>query len=138
MRSIQYLHQNTLDPVLEPKVASFTLYDADGPGPVRDKVIMLQYTFVEFEIPSGFTPNGDNMNDTWLIDRPGGGLEEMKDAVISIYNKRGVLVYRRRGFDQAWDGTMNGELLPADSYFFTIDLQLRNKKTYKGIVTILR
>jgi gliding motility-associated-like protein len=138
LRSIRYLHQNTLDPILEPKAASFVVHDHETAGPAKDKVIILQYTFIEFEIPSGFTPNGDNANDTWLIDRPGGGLDEMDHAIISIYNKQGVLVYRRRGFDEAWDGTMNGELLPADTYFFTIDLQLRNKKTYKGIVTLLR
>lgn len=137
IRSIQYLHQNTLDPLLEPKTVFFTLDDGEDESEPKDKIIMLQYTFIEFEIPSGFTPNGDQANDTWIIDRPG-GLEEMDNAIINVYNKQGVLVFRMRGFDRPWDGTMNGELLPADTYFFTIDLQLRNKKTYKGIVTILR
>jgi gliding motility-associated-like protein len=99
---------------------------------------MLQYTFIEFDIPSGFTPNGDMANDTWVIERPGGGLEDMNDAIISVYNKQGVLVYRAKGFDRPWDGTLNGKSLPADTYFYTIDLQLRSRKTYKGIVTILR
>lgn len=138
LRSVKYLHLNTIDPLLTPRTVSFAVHDGEIQGATKDKVIMLQYTFVEFEIPSGFTPNGDNANDTWIIDRPGGGLEEMDNAIISVYNKQGVLVFRRRGFEQPWDGTTNGELLPADSYFFTIDLQLRNKKTYKGIVTILR
>ena len=138
LRSVRYLYQNTIDPILEPKGVSYTVHDGDSEGEPADKVIVLQYTFVEFEIPSGFTPNGDNANDTWVIDRPGGGLEEMDDAVISVYNKRGVLVYRSKGFDRAWDGTLNGEVLPPDTYFFTIDLRLRNQKTYKGIVTILR
>jgi gliding motility-associated-like protein len=138
LRSVRYLYQNTLDPLLESKTIFFTLNDGQTESAPRDKVIILQYTFVEFEIPSGFTPNGDQANDTWIIDRPGGGLEEMDNAIISVYNKKGVLVFRTKGFDRPWDGTMNGELLPADTYFFTIDLQLRNKKTYKGIVTILR
>jgi large repetitive protein len=138
LRSIRYLHQNTLDPLLEPKTVFFTLNDGQTESVPKDKLILLQYTFIEFEIPSGFTPNGDQANDTWIIDRPGGGLDEMDHAVISVYNKKGILVFRAKGFDRPWDGTMNGELLPADTYFFTIDLQLRNKKTYKGIVTILR
>lgn len=138
LRSILYVYQNTTDPLLEPKQVTFTLNDGEAESEATDKVIMLQYTFVEFEIPSGFTPNGDSANDTWIIDRPGGGLEEMDDAVISVYNKRGELVYRTRGFSRPWDGRRNGELLPADTYFYTIDLQLRSKKTYKGIVTILR
>lgn len=138
LRSIRYTHLNTLDPILEPKRLGFLLSDRDGGGENIEQVIMLQYTFIEFDIPSAFTPNGDNANDVWIIDRPGGGLEELDDAIISIYNRHGVLVHRARGFETPWDGTMNGELLPADTYYFTIDLQLRNKKTYKGTVTILR
>ena len=137
IRSIQYLHRNTPDPLLEPKAVFFTLDDGEDESEPKDKIIILQYTFIEFEIPSGFTPNGDHANDTWIIDRPG-GLGEMDNAIINVYNKQGVLVFRAQGFDRSWDGTMNGELLPADTYFFTIDLPLRNKKTYKGIVTILR
>ena len=138
LRAVRYLHRNSIDPLLEPKALYFTVHDGEIESTPVDKVIMLKYTFIEFEIPSGFTPNGDRANDTWIISRPGGGLEEMDDALVSVYNKQGVLVFRSRGFDRAWDGTKNGEPLPADTYFFTIDLQLRNKKTYKGIVTILR
>ncbi|MEO5601645.1 MAG: tandem-95 repeat protein [Cyclobacteriaceae bacterium] len=137
LRLIQYVHLNTLDPILEPKPVFFNLNDGEDESITQDKLILLQYTFIEFNIPSGFTPNGDQANDTWIIDRPG-GLEGLDDAVISVYNKQGVLVFRAQGFDKPWDGTMNGERLPADTYFFTIDLQLRNNKTYKGIVTILR
>jgi gliding motility-associated-like protein len=138
LRSVRYIHRNTIDPLLAPKTLYFTVHDGETESAPKEKVIILEYTFVEFEIPSGFTPNGDQANDTWIIDRPGGGLEEMDKAIISVYNKQGVLVFRTKGFDRPWDGTMNGDLLPADSYFFTIDLQLRNRKTYKGIVTILR
>lgn len=138
LRSVQYLYQNTIDPILEPKAVSYVARDDEHEGEAADKLILLQYTFIEFEIPSAFTPNGDNANDTWVIDRPGGGLEEMDNAIISIYNKDGVLVHRAQGFEKHWDGTMNGDVLPADTYFFTIDLHLRNRKTYKGVVTILR
>lgn len=138
LRSVRYLHLNTLDPILRAKTVTARLHDGETEGEGKDKIIVLQYTFIEFQIPTGFTPNGDQANDTWVIDRPGGGLEEMDNAIISVYNKQGVLVYRAKGFDRPWDGTMNGELLPADTYFFTIDLQLRNKKTYRGIVNILR
>lgn len=138
LRSIRYTHLNTVDPILEFKGVTYRVDDSDTEGEEKEKVVILQYTFVEFDIPSAFTPNGDQANDTWVIDRPGGGLEDMNDAIISVYNKQGVLVFRTKGFEKPWDGTMNGEMLPADTYFFIIDLQLRSKKTYRGIVTILR
>lgn len=137
IRSIRYNHLNTLDPTLELKTVFFTLHDGKVWGETRERTIRMQYTFIELEIPSGFTPNGDNANDTWVITRPG-GLEQLTKAVIKVYNKRGVQVFFAEGFNRTWDGTLNGEMLPADTYFYSIDLNLRSKKTYKGIVTILR
>jgi gliding motility-associated-like protein len=137
IRSIQYAYLNTLDPLLEMKSVYFKANDGKVWSDEKDRIITLQYTFIELEIPSGFTPNGDNANDKWIITRPG-GLEKLTEATIRVFTRRGVKVFETDGFDHPWDGTMNGEPLPADSYFFTIDLKLRSKKTYKGIVTILR
>jgi gliding motility-associated-like protein len=137
IRSLLYVYTNTLDPVLELKSVYFKANDGKLWSEEKDRIITLQYTFIELEIPSGFTPNGDNANDKWIITRPG-GIEKFTDAIIRVYTKRGILVFETEGFDRPWDGTMNGDALPADTYFFTIDLKLRSKKTYKGIVTILR
>lgn len=93
---------------------------------------------VNLDIPTGFTPNGDGANETWKIQpRDKGSLDYFPDAEIRVFSKRGVLVYEARGFDKAWDGRYQGTLLPADSYFYTIDLKRANKR-HKGVVTILR
>jgi gliding motility-associated-like protein len=134
---IQFNYLNTLDPVLRMKTVTYTASDGEATSEPKDRLINLKYTFIELEIPSGFTPNGDAANDRWIISRPG-GLEQLQGALIRVMNRRGVVVYEAHGFNEPWDGTMNGESLPADSYFFSIDLNLRSKKTYKGVVTILR
>lgn len=134
---IQFNYLNTLDPVLRMKKLTYTASDGLATSEPKDRLIDLKYTFIDLDIPSGFTPNGDAANDRWIITRPG-GLDQLQNAVIRVMNRRGVVVYESTGFNQPWDGTMNGEALPADSYFFSIDLNLRSKKTYKGVVTILR
>ena len=75
-------------------------------------------------------------NEFWKIYSPN-GLDRYKDAQIKVYNKRGVLVYETQGFCIPWDGSGPDGALPADSYFYTIDLKY-DKKKYKGVVTILR
>ncbi len=137
IRTVEYNYLNTVDPLPGLKTIALTVHDGTAPGDAVDRLIYLEHTFVELEIPSGFTPNGDHTNDTWIITRPG-GLDQLGKAIIRVFNHRGVEVYRAIGFDSPWDGTQNGEQLPAGSYFFTIDLMLRNKKTYRGLVTILR
>ena len=65
--------------------------------------------------------------------------DQFKETVVRVYNKRGVLVYEAIGLEKEWDGTYNGEVLPVDTYYYTIDLKLSFiKKTYKGAVMILR
>jgi large repetitive protein len=137
VRSIQYKHLNTLDPDLRMKSLFFAASDGRLESTTKELLLNLQYTFIELEIPSGFTPNGDQANDTWIITRPG-GLEQLNGAVVRVFNRRGIKVFESNGFEVPWDGTWNGQLLPADSYFFTIDLHLKSKKTYRGVVTLLR
>jgi gliding motility-associated-like protein len=78
------------------------------------------------------------MNGTWAV-RPVTNSDQFNKTIIRVYNKRGLMVYESVGFDKAWDGTFRGEVLPTDTYYYTIDLQLSFiNKVYKGAVTILR
>jgi gliding motility-associated-like protein len=91
---------------------------------------------VMMDIPSAFTPNGDNANDTWHLEVT--DKDRLDQAIIKVYNKRGLLLYESEGFEQEWDGTFNGELVPVDTYYYTIVVKLPYvRQTYKGVVTIL-
>ena len=91
---------------------------------------------VMVDIPTAFTPNGDNANDTWHLQVS--NQDAMDQAVVKVYNKRGLLLYESDGFEQDWDGTFNGELLPVDTYYYTIVVKLPYvRQTYNGVVTIL-
>ena len=65
---------------------------------------------------------------------------QFNKALIKVYTKKGLLIYeKQKGFDKSWDGSFNGEILPIDTYYYTIDLNLSYaRKTYKGTVMILR
>jgi large repetitive protein len=137
VRNIRYNHLNTIDPLLRMKGVRYTVKDENVASESVIRFVDMNFTFVELEIPTGFTPNGDGANDTWIITRPG-GVEDFQDALIHVFNSRGFLVHRSIGFGNPWDGKFNGETLPAGTYYFTIDLKLRSKRIYKGVVTILR
>ena len=103
----------------------------------KERLVGLIYTFVGIDIASAFTPNnGDDKNQFWRIYSPN-GLERYRDAQIRVYNKRGTLVHEATGFSVPWNGMGPEGALPADSYYYTIDLKY-DKKKYKGVVTILR
>jgi gliding motility-associated-like protein len=138
-RAIRAVQYSTLAP--EPGGIR-TLYvmvnDGRVDSEVAERSIVFGQAALSLDIPTGFTPNGDLSNDTWKII-PLKSEEEFSGARIKVYNKAGILVYESIGFDTEWDGRLNGELLPADTYFYTIDLNLNVPEGYlKGIVTILR
>lgn len=108
---------------------------------IERKVIFGESSVVLLDIPNGFTPNGDQVNDTWQI-QPLQENEIFNYALVRVYTRRGVLVYESYGISGAWDGTYKGSLLPADVYFYTIDFKTETSSTeieeVKGVVTILR
>jgi gliding motility-associated-like protein len=87
-------------------------------------------------IPSAFSPNGDNINDTWVIEN----ITLYPEASIEIYNRWGDLVFQtENGVESStiWDGTYKGKPLPVDSYHYIIDLN-NGDKPITGSVTIVR
>ena len=86
-----------------------------------------------FFIPTLFTPNGDGIHDTWVID----GLDIYPDILVQVFNRWGQLLFESRGYTDAWDGTHNGNELPAGAYYYVIDLD-NDTKPLNGAITIKR
>lgn len=113
----------------------FTLNDGQLSSDKALRTISIE-SAVDLDIPNAFTPNGDQGHDTWRV-RPTLNTRQFDKAIVRVYNKKGLLVYESKGFEKSWDGTFRGELLPADTYYYSIDLMLSyTTKTYKGAVMI--
>ncbi len=135
MRAVQY---ERLVPGTQEKVLYMSVNDGQSDSEEVERILRFGRASVSLDIPTGFTPNGDTTNDTWRIV-PLKSEEQYVNARIKVYNKAGVLVYESIGLDSEWDGRLNGEPLPADTYFYTIDLNMNSPEGYlKGLVTILR
>lgn len=67
-----------------------------------------------------FTPNGDGMNDTWVIP----GIENYPNSVIKVYNRWRHEIFASNNYKNDWGGVYNTntEKLPAGSYLYIIDL----------------
>ena len=87
--------------------------DVNGCGTGTTQVLVIDY-------PHFFTPNGDGYNDTWRVE----GIETRPLAKIYIYDRYGKLLKQLSPLGPGWDGTFNGENLPASDYWFTIRLDV--------------
>jgi gliding motility-associated-like protein len=78
--------------------------------------------FCPIVIPEIFTPNGDGINDNFVIR---GISTEYPGHTIEIYNRWGKMVYNGKGENPGWDGTSsegsfgNG-VLPVGVYFYIL------------------
>jgi gliding motility-associated-like protein len=88
-------------------------------------------------IPSAFSPNGDNINDTFIAQ--GDFINEFE---MSIFDRWGNLIYKTNSIAKPWDGKAhNGaDMAQEDVYVYSIkatDLKLV-KHNFKGVVTLIK
>ena len=84
-----------------------------------------------FFIATAITPNGDGVNDTWVL----GGFEYYPECKVNVFNLWGQTVFSSTGYTSQWDGRFNGQLLPIGDYYFTIDYAA-DKEVIMGTVTV--
>lgn len=68
------------------------------------------------DYPKFFTPNNDGFHDLWYIKN----LQSRHDAVVTIFDRYGKLIYSFDNDGIGWDGKMNASELPSTDYWFTI------------------
>ena len=93
-----------------------------------DTLMVIITEDLQIFISTVITPNGDGMNDTWGVT----GLSS--DAKVQVLNRWGQVLYNTTGYSTPWDGTNNGETLPASDYYYIIDLGQGDVRT--GTITL--
>lgn len=84
-------------------------------------------------IPNVFSPDGDNINETWEIPL----LSRFPGVLVKVYNRWGQLVFESDGYEEPWDGNFNNKTVATTTFYYVIDL--RNGQTpFTGTVTVLR
>jgi len=106
-----------------PDTITYTVCD---PGPLCDigqVFITVECSDDALAIPQGFSPNGDNIGDTWVIT----GLENYPQASVTIFNRWGNSVFSAAPYMNDWKGNNTGsfslgEDLPNGTYWYILDL----------------
>ncbi len=109
-----------------------SITDANGCEINLGKVNLIDDPLIEcLRIPNAFSPNGDGINDTWIIENL-----DVYDAVyIQLFNRWGQEMCKSRDLDFEWDGVYNGKLLPTGTYLYVVNIFERDP--YVGMVTIV-
>ena len=85
------------------------------------------------EIPNVFTPNGDNLNDTYFPK-----FRFIRNLQLQVMNKWGELIYRSSGIDDlGWDGTAAGQKAPEGVYVYKLSYNVPDGRVFTSSSTFL-
>jgi gliding motility-associated-like protein len=94
---------------------------------------------IPLNIPEGFSPNNDGIDDTWIIRRPTG-----TKVSVWVINRWGNEVYKNLDYKNDWNGkavgNVLGEDLPEGTYYYIVHGTDVDGKLQKlaGSLTIIR
>lgn len=111
------------------------IYGNESDGDMSNNSSTITLTPIVFNIPEGFSPNGDGINDLFVIR----GIDYYPDNTFTIFNRWGNKVFSANPYENTWDGTsttglrVGGDQLPVGTYFYILDLG-DGTDVYKGTI----
>ena len=85
-------------------------------------------------IPNVLTPNGNGKNDALTIPCT----QNFPNNELMVFNRWGDKVYSTVGYQNDWEGTYNGNDLPAGTYYYIFKLDTNDADPAQGFFTIVR
>ncbi|MGC6420615.1 MAG: gliding motility-associated C-terminal domain-containing protein [Chitinophagales bacterium] len=108
--------------------------------PVLDTV-SIEFIFCDnscmLNFPSAFTPNYDGNNEVFkpVFQECNASITQYE---LSVYNRWGELVFYSDDLDLGWNGMVNQEALPIETYIYTVKYRKNKDYRFEGNVTLLR
>ncbi len=94
---------------IAPTQSTDYIISVTGPGSVvtvQDTVAVAvdDCSGIALDIPSGFTPDADQVNDVWVI----ANADLVPSLTVEVFDRNGNSVYRSEDYQNDWDGTYEG------------------------------
>ena len=91
----------------------------------------LRVVVLNLNIPSGFSPNGDQINDVFVVEELTG-----LPVRLTVFNRWGEEVFSSERYEQNWDGSCQStrcpqkEALPEGTYFYSLEVHGLKRSGY--------
>jgi len=122
---------------------TYNVQIADENGCNIDTILKIESKPCDFFIPNLFSPNGDGVNDEFIIAFPAGITGMIKKFI--IHDRWGNMVFSLtdtsgNAIEIKWDGLYNGQMLNPGVYVYYLELGdgVLEQTFYKGDVTLIK
>jgi len=114
-------------------VFTYIVIGANGCLNSDDVTVTVEPPYPPFSVKNMITSNNDGYNDTWIIE----GIEAFPSTFVAVYNIYGKELYTNENYQNDWDGTVNGNMLPNGTYMYIVipggtDNKLKGNLTIMG------
>jgi len=117
--------------ITETALYTVTVTDENGCS-VSQEIFM---EFIDIEIPTFFTPDGDGLNDTWAPQN----IVQYPNIFIKIFDRYGRTLFFFSGNQDSWDGQYQLSDLPTGDYWYIIRLNgEEDQREFIGHFTLYR
>ena len=92
---------------------------------------------VAFNPANAFSPDGDEVNDVWILPFD---LINPSENKVTVFNRWGDIIVSLKNYnnlDVVWDGTRDGKEIPTGTYFYLVEIPEKNIHT-TGWVQLVR
>lgn len=110
-----------------------TATNANGCSQSSSITIEVRDDFQAVKANNILTPNGDGVNDIWTIEN----IDAYPNNLVQVFDRAGRVLFTKKGYNNTWDGTVNGQALAEGTYYYIIDFGT-NKLKQKGFITLIR
>jgi gliding motility-associated-like protein len=121
-------------PVTQP--GTYFLAATNNCGTTQDDVLFTK-GICKVYVPSGFTPNGDGLNDLFRVT----GVEVISEFNLKIFNRWGQIIFETNDKTKGWDGKLKGTVLSTGTFVYILKYTESTtglSQTLKGTVTLIR
>lgn len=120
-------------------LVAYTAKDHSGNVDSCTFQVTVVYENTTLEIVQLITPDGNGVNDEWVI----GNIEKYETNKVVIVDRWGSLVYSATGYNnnnKVWNGqNSNGNMVPTGTYFYTISVHSGSTAIEKkGFIELVR
>ncbi|HSR39579.1 MAG TPA: gliding motility-associated C-terminal domain-containing protein, partial [Phnomibacter sp.] len=114
----------------------YVSYENQGCQSEKVAINIKVYDEVMVTPPNAFSPNGDGINDVWLIRSQ--GVQQLER--LQIFDRYGKIVFETIVPQNGWNGTSNGGVVPAGTYYYLLDYKAESggKFQQKGSVLVIK
>ncbi|MFD1631491.1 MBG domain-containing protein [Pseudopedobacter beijingensis] len=119
---------------LETTTYTVTVRNSNGCESVSTITIEVRNDYAAIEAENFMTPNGDGVNDTWVIKN----IDAYPAHTLTIFDRAGREIYKVRNYKNDWGGELNGSQLSGGTYYYILKFDEPGVQYLRGFITIVR